>query len=74
MPTYDYKCPGCGHRFEQFRPMTAPDTNCPICGKKAKRLISAGSGFLFKGSGFYETDHRSNEYKRKAEQERKKTV
>ena len=74
MPTYDYKCPGCGHRFESFRPMTDPEADCPICGSKAKRLISAGAGFLFKGSGFYITDHRSPEYKRKADQDKASTV
>jgi len=54
--------------------MTAPDTDCPICGKKAIRLISAGSGFLFRGSGFYATDYRSNEYKERAKRERKKAI
>jgi len=70
MPTYDYKCPACGHRFECFQPMTDPEADCPICGAKAKRLISAGAGLLFKGSGFYITDHRSAEYKRKADQDK----
>jgi putative FmdB family regulatory protein len=70
MPTYEYKCPACGHRFESFRPMTDPEADCPVCGVKAERLISAGVGFLFKGSGFYITDHRSEEYKRKADQEK----
>jgi len=51
--------------------MTAPEADCPICGMKAERLISAGAGFIFKGSGFYITDHRSTEYKRKANQDRK---
>ena len=74
MPTYDYRCPECSHRFEQYRPMTAPDTDCPICGKKAIRLISAGSGFLFRGSGFYATDYRSNEYKERTKRERKKAI
>jgi putative FmdB family regulatory protein len=74
MPTYDYKCPACGHRFENFRPMADPEADCPICGTKAERLISAGAGFLFKGSGFYITDHRSSEYKRKADQDRTPSV
>ncbi|MCP4581659.1 MAG: zinc ribbon domain-containing protein [candidate division Zixibacteria bacterium] len=71
MPTYDYKCPGCGYRFENFRPMTDPDMDCPICGEKTERLISAGAGFLFRGSGFYITDYRSKDYKKKAEREKK---
>ncbi len=70
MPTYEYKCPGCGHRFECFRPMTGPDAKCPVCGEKAKRLISAGAGFLFRGWGFYITDHRSAEYRKKAASEK----
>lgn len=60
MPTYDYECPVCKHRFEHFA--TIHDTAakaCPRCGKKrAKRLIGAGAGFIFKGSGFYVTDSR----------------
>ena len=74
MPTYDYKCSGCSHRFEVFKPMTNSREDCPICGKEAKRLISAGAGFLFRGSGFYITDHRSDDYKRKAKQERESTA
>lgn len=74
MPTYEYKCPKCGHRFESFKPVHDPEANCPICGKEAKRLISPGAGVLFKGSGFYITDHRSDDYKRKAKQERESTA
>lgn len=74
MPTYDYKCPACDQRFESFRPMTDPEADCPLCGSKAERLISAGAGFLFKGSGFYITDHRSSEYKKKADQDRTPSV
>lgn len=62
MPTYDYECPACGHRFEEFTRLhdVAPRA-CPKCGKKkAKRLIGAGAGFIFKGSGFYVTDSRSS--------------
>jgi putative FmdB family regulatory protein len=71
MPTYEYKCQNCGHRFDIFRPVASsaaeePETDCPVCGKPAKRLISAGAGLIFKGSGFYITDHRSAEYKKKA--------
>lgn len=59
MPTYDYKCPDCGHAFEVFQTMTAaPVKKCPECGKrKVKRLIGSGLGVIFKGSGFYETDY-----------------
>lgn len=69
MPTYDYECPK-GHRFEVFQKMTdEPVAECPECGAPAKRLISGGAGFLFKGEGFYITDYRSDEYKKKASQE-----
>ncbi|MEI7767259.1 MAG: zinc ribbon domain-containing protein [Phycisphaerae bacterium] len=64
MPTYEYACQACDHRFEEFQSMTAkPVRKCPKCGKlKVKRLISAGAGVIFKGSGFYETDYRSKSY------------
>ena len=60
MPTYDYECTACGHTFEKFQSMTAePIHTCPVCGKdKVRRLIGAGAGFLFKGSGFYQTDYK----------------
>lgn len=66
MPTYDYQCEACGHAFELFQSMTAPvKRKCPECKKqKLKRLIGTGSGVLFKGSGFYETDYRSDSYKK----------
>lgn len=70
MPTYEYKCPACSHGFEQFRPISYPQARCPICGTKANRLISAGGGVIFKGSGFYITEHRSPEYKRKESEEK----
>ena len=65
MPTYDYKCEACGHKFEKFQRMTAaPVRKCPKCGKnKVKRLIGTGAGMIFKGSGFYITDYRSENYK-----------
>jgi len=65
MPTYEYACGACGHHFEEFQSIKAkPTTLCPECGKrKVKRLISAGAGFIFKGSGFYITDYRSESYK-----------
>ncbi len=65
MPTYDYECGACNHAFELFQSITAKHIKkCPECGKlKAKRLIGAGSTVIFKGSGFYQTDYRSEEYK-----------
>ena len=65
MPTYDYKCEACGHEFEQFQSITAASLKkCPKCGKsKLKRLIGTGAGLIFKGSGFYITDYRSEGYK-----------
>ena len=58
MPTYDYACSGCKHRFERFEPIGAGGLKqCPKCGKKkAKRMIGMGAGLIFKGSGFYTTD------------------
>ena len=63
MPTYEYECQGCGYKFEKFQYMTEePIKKCPRCNKnKAKRLISAGSGIIFKGSGFYATDYRKKQ-------------
>lgn len=65
MPTYDYRCRACGHRFEAFQTMTEkPLEICPNCGKpEVERLISPGGGLLFKGSGFYITDYRKPSYK-----------
>ena len=64
MPTYEYHCDACGNDFEQFQSITAaPTRKCPKCGKlKVRRLISAGGGMIFKGSGFYITDYRSEGY------------
>ena len=71
MPTYDYKCEACGHKFEKFQRMTAaPVRKCPKCGKnKVKRLIGTGAGMIFKGSGFYITDYRSDKYKEAAKKD-----
>jgi putative FmdB family regulatory protein len=71
MPTYDYRCNGCGHTFEHFQAISAPLLRkCPECGKqKLERLIGAGAGFLFKGAGFYITDYRSTSYQEGAKQE-----
>ena len=59
MPTYSYVCDACGHQFEQFQAVTdEPVKQCPGCGRKrVRRLISAGAGLIFKGSGFYLTDY-----------------
>jgi len=69
MPTYDYRCKDCRHEFELFQSMTAkPERTCPACGKKAlERLIGTGAALLFKGSGFYQTDYRSESYKKSAD-------
>ena len=59
MPTYDYKCMGCGDGFEHFQTMTSDSLEtCTKCGGDLKRLIGAGLGPIFKGSGFYETDYK----------------
>jgi putative FmdB family regulatory protein len=62
MPTYDYECQACGHKFELFQSIKAePIKECPVCKKnKVHRLIGAGGGLIFKGSGFYCTDYRDN--------------
>ena len=64
MPTYDYVCDNCGHSFEKFQSMSADLLNdCPSCGEaQLKRLIGTGAGIIFKGSGFYQTDYRSESY------------
>ena len=73
MPTYDYKCKACAHRFELFQSMAdRPQRKCPQCGKSAlERLIGVGAAVLFKGSGFYQTDYRSDSYKKSAEADTK---
>ncbi len=71
MPTYDYRCRKCGHRFEVFHGMKdETPRRCPECGGPAKRVPAGGAGLLFKGSGFYITDYRSKDYKEKARQEK----
>lgn len=70
MPTYEYRCPE-GHEFEVFQRISDdPGAECPECGRPAERQISAGAGFLFKGEGFYITDYRSQDYKKKASSEK----
>ncbi|MEM7235558.1 MAG: zinc ribbon domain-containing protein [Planctomycetota bacterium] len=71
MPTYDYECGACGEVHEFFQRISEdPIKKCPGCGKnKLKRLLGGGAGFIFKGSGFYETDYRKPEYTAKAKAE-----
>jgi putative FmdB family regulatory protein len=66
MPTYEYRCEACGHEVEYFQSMSAgAKKKCPACSKlRLKRKISAGAGVVFKGGGFYETDYRSESYKK----------
>lgn len=73
MPTYEYVCQACGHEFELFQQMSDPvKKKCPQCTKlRLKRLIGTGSGIIFKGGGFYETDYRSDSYKKDAKAEKK---
>lgn len=72
MPTYDYQCQTCGHEFEARQSMKDPHlTDCPQtgCAGPVRRKIGLGSGFIFKGSGFYITDYRSDSYKAAAKQD-----
>jgi putative FmdB family regulatory protein len=70
MPTYEYECLKCGKRFEVFQKMTDPPRKrCPTCRGKVRRLIGAGAGMIFKGSGFYITDYRSSSYKEQQKKE-----
>jgi putative FmdB family regulatory protein len=70
MPTYEFKCSVCSHRFEKFLAITDNSKiKCPVCEGEARRLISGGGGLLFKGSGFYETDYKKAEYMKKAKKE-----
>ena len=68
MPTYDYVCDACEHQFELFQSIKEdPKKQCPECGKKKlRRLIGPGAAIVFKGSGFYATDYRSESYKKAA--------
>jgi putative FmdB family regulatory protein len=73
MPTYDYECDACNHRFELYQSISAdPERRCPKCKKlKLRRLIGTGAAVVFKGSGFYQTDYRSDSYKKSAAAESK---
>jgi len=72
MPTYDYECQACGHTFEVFQSIKASAIRkCPACSEmKVRRLIGTGGALLFKGSGFYVTDYRSDSYKQKAKSDK----
>ena len=73
MPTYEYRCNACDNKWDEFQSITAtPTRKCPKCKKvKAERIISAGGGIIFKGSGFYQTDYRSDSYKKGADAAKK---
>jgi len=72
MPTYDYECDACGHKFELFQGINDPlQKKCPECGKlKLRRLFGTGAAVVFKGSGFYQTDYRSESYKKAADKDK----
>ncbi len=71
MPTYDYECSSCGHAFDALQTMAEPKLKrCPSCNKDSLlRLIGTGSGLIFKGSGFYETDYKKKEEPKPAKTE-----
>ena len=70
MPTYEYRC-NQGHTFDLFQKMSdEPASKCSVCGEPVERVVSGGAGFLFRGEGFYITDYRSEEYRKKAEAEK----
>lgn len=73
MPTYEYRCHACDNLWEEFQSIKAePTKKCPKCKKnKAERIISAGGGIIFKGTGFYQTDYRSESYKKGADAAKK---
>ena len=75
MPTYDYECDACDHAFELFQSIKEPvKRKCPECGKlKLRRLFGTGAAVVFKGSGFYVTDYRSDSYRKGHEKEKKAT-
>lgn len=75
MPTYDYECDACGHKFELFQSINDPvQRKCPECKKlKLRRLFGTGAAVVFKGSGFYQTDYRSDSYKKAASAESNKS-
>jgi len=73
MPTYEYECKKCSHRFEVFQSMSdEPIKKCPECGKEVRRLVSGGAGVIFKGSGFYVTDKQKKKEEGKEKKAEKK--
>ena len=75
MPTYEYECRRCGHKFEMFQSMSEPPRKrCPKCRGKVERLLGTGAGILFKGSGFYATDYRSKSYREGAKADKKEST
>src|SRR5688572_27305430 len=76
MPTYDYECDACGHDFELYQQISEnPKKKCPECGRqKLRRLFGTGAALMFKGSGFYKTDYRSESYKKASEADKKSTT
>lgn len=75
MPTYEYECDACEHAFEVYQGINDPKKRkCPECGKlKLRRLLGTGSAIVFKGSGFYQTDYRSDSYKKAKEADKPKS-
>lgn len=70
MPTYSYRCPKCGHQYDKFQKINdSSRARCPKCHALGERQITGGAGIVFKGSGFYETDYRSDSYKKAAKAE-----
>lgn len=68
MPTYEYECRKCGHTFERFQRISEePVKRCPKCRSAVRRVLGSGAGLIFKGSGFYITDYRSDGYKKSAQ-------
>ncbi len=75
MPTYEYRCKSCGNTFERIQKISeSSGAACPECGEEAERLISGGAGLLFRGSGFYKTDYRSDSYKKAAEKDKRSSA
>ncbi len=76
MPTYDYECDHCGHTLEMFQSiLESPKRKCPSCRRlKLRRLFGTGAAVMFKGSGFYQTDYRSDSYKKAAEADKTKSA
>ena len=76
MPTYEYECKACDHKFEKFQSITAnPIKKCPVCkANRVKRLIGMGAGIIFKGSGFYQTDYRDSAYNEAAKKDKEPTT